>query len=67
MTSTNDKLRTKMAKENLMQIEAADGLKVYDVAANAHLDKVAYAPDMVKWTKKDIRKLMAEKKATDNN
>jgi len=23
---------------------------------------VAYAPDMVKWTKKDLKKLMAEKK-----
>jgi len=35
--------------------------------AKKHLEMVAYAPDMVKWTKKDIKKLLAEKKPIEDN
>ena len=30
-----------------------------------HMSLVTYAPDMVKWTKKDIKKLLAEKKPAE--
>ena len=30
-----------------------------------HMSMVTYAPDMVKWTKKDIKKLLAEKKPAE--
>ena len=30
-----------------------------------HMSMVTYAPDMVKWTKKDIKKLLAEKKPVE--
>lgn len=66
MTQTNDKLRQKLARQN---VEAnSQRLAVWTAAANQHLEKVAYAPDMVKWTKKDINKLMAnnKKKGEDN-
>jgi hypothetical protein len=35
--------------------------------ANQHLDVLTFAPDMVKWSKKDLKKLMAEKKPTEES
>ena len=64
MTSANDKLRNKMARENLTAAANRDGT-VFKMAADQHLEKIAFAPDMVKWSKKDIRKLMNERKAAE--
>ena len=42
--------------------EEAGGETILSNVAKKHLDVIAYAPDMVKWTKKDIKKLLTEKK-----
>ena len=34
---------------------------VYKMVANAHLSTNAYAPDLVKWTKKDLEKILKDK------
>jgi len=54
-----------MARENLQAVGAAEGLNVFNQAAKEHLEKFAYAPDQVKFSKKDIRKLMMEKKVAE--
>ena len=62
LMNTNDKLRNKLARDNKMIREEQAGETILQTVAKKHLEMVAYAPDMVKWTKKDIKKLLAEKK-----
>lgn len=68
MTQANDRLRSKLAQEHVNSVPSNQRLKPWTAAANQHLDKVAYAPDMVKWTNKDINKLISgsKKKGEDN-
>lgn len=67
MMATNDKLRNKLAKDNKLIQEEQAGETILQSVAKKHLEMVAYAPDMVKWTKKDIKKLLAEKKPIEDN
>jgi len=61
--SYNDKYRAKLAKEMLSIKEGKD--PVTTQVRKQHMSMVTYAPDMVKWTKKDIKKLLTEKKAAE--
>ena len=65
--ATNDKLRKKLALDNKMIAEEQAGETILQTVAKKHMEMVAYAPDMVKWTKKDINKLLKDKKPTDDN
>ena len=65
--ATNDKLRKKLSLDNKMIQEEQAGETILQTVAKKHMEMVAYAPDMVKWTKKDINKLLKDKKPTDEN
>jgi len=67
MMSTNDKLRNKLARDNKLIKDEQAGETILENVCKKHLEMVAYAPDMVKWTKKDIKKLLAEKKPIEDN
>ena len=67
LMATNDKLRKKLALDNKMIAEEQAGETILQTVAKKHMEMVAYAPDMVKWTKKDINKLLKDKKPTDDN
>ena len=65
--ATNDKLRKKLSLDNKMIQEEQAGETILQTVAKKHMEMVAYAPDMVKWTKKDINMLLKDKKPTDEN
>ena len=67
MTTANDRLRKKLAQDNKMIAEEQNGETILQTVAKKHMEVVAYAPDMVKWTKKDIKKLLTDKKPIDDN
>ena len=62
LQSFNDKYRSKMAKEKLMLKETRGGTSPFLEAAKKHMQTHTFAPDMVKWTKKDLAKLLKPKK-----
>ena len=43
------------------------GETILETVKRKNLEMVAYAPDMVKWTKKDIGRLLKDKKPADDN
>jgi len=57
MMSFNDKYRSKLAKEKIT-IKENNNLSPYMTATQKHMSLATYAPDMVKWTRKDIAKLL---------
>ena len=59
------KLSNNNSKQNLYM--GSSGAQIFNNIANKQLDVLAYAPDMVKWTKKDLKKLMADKKPPEEN
>lgn len=67
LQAANDKLRKKLANDNKMIREEQAGETILETVKRKNLEMVAYAPDMVKWTKKDINKLLKDKKPTDDN
>ena len=58
----NDKFRAKIAKEMLTIRDTTAGAPIEQLMKKQHMSLVTYAPDMVKWTKRDIKKLLADKK-----
>ena len=55
----NDKIRHKMAKESARQrSEVGNAGNKYFKVRNDQMSVAAYAPDLVKWTPKDIKKIM---------
>ena len=67
MTSANDKLRSKLAREKLSIFGETGGERVPHVMNRQHLEKHAYAPDMVNWNKREMKKLLAVKKNPEEN
>jgi len=61
----NDKYRSKMAKDKIKMAETHKSQTPYLEAATKHLALNTFAPDLVKWTKKDINKLLAGSKKED--
>jgi len=53
--------RSKMAKER-MRIKEECPEPVYTYMAKQHLTNSAFSPDLVKWTKKDLEKIMKDPK-----
>ena len=45
----------------------SSGQQIFNYIANQQLDVLAYAPDMVKWSKKDLKKLMQDKKPPEES
>jgi len=67
MTSANDKLRSRLAKEKLIIFNETAGERVQHVLNNQHLEKHTYVPDMVNWNKKEMKKLLQPKKNPEEN
>ena len=61
MNKYNDAYRSKMAKER-MRIKEECAEPVYVAVSKQHLATSAFAPDLVKWTKKDLEKIMKDPK-----
>jgi len=47
--------------------QGSSGQKILKSVANQHLNLLTFAPDMVKWSKKDLRKLLEDKKPPEEN
>jgi hypothetical protein len=61
--ANNDKVRTKMAKEtSLKRSELGDAKTPYFKVRNEQVSVAAFAPDMVKWSPKDIKKILDKDK-----
>ena len=61
MNKMNDLYRCKMAKER-MKIKEELPESVYATVAKGHLHQSTFAPDLVKWTKKDLDRIMKDPK-----
>ena len=63
LTQNNDKIRVKMAKEtHLKRNELGDAKTPYHKVRNDQVSVAAFAPDLVKWTAKDLRKILDKDK-----
>lgn len=63
LNANNDKLRVKMAKETSMKrAELGHAKTPYFKVRNEQVSVAAFAPDMVKWTPKDIKKILDKDK-----
>lgn len=65
LMSFNDKYRSKMAKEKIINRAVTNNASPYIQATQKHMNLSTYAPDMVKWTRKDIAKLLKADKKED--
>lgn len=61
----NDKYRSRMAKERIMLKQQHGNLSPFLEATNKHMALHTFAPDLVKWTRKDFEKLFKEEKKED--
>lgn len=66
LNSFNDRYRSKMAKERLNQRNQHGELTPFVEATKKHMTLGTYAPDLVKWTKRDIEKLLKEEDKKDD-
>ena len=64
MNKMNDLYRAKMAKERMRIKEELPESSVYAAVAKGHLHQSTFAPDLVKWTKKDLDRIMKDPKKT---
>ena len=62
MNKYNDMYRSKMAKERMRIKEENPEPNVYTTVAKQQLHQGTFAPDLVKWTKKDLEKIMKDPK-----
>ena len=53
-----------MAKERMRIKEELPESSVYAAVAKGHLHQSTFAPDLVKWTKKDLDRIMKDPKKT---
>jgi len=61
--ANNDKIRVKMAKDTAIKREELGAAKTpYFKVRHDHVSVAAFAPDLVKWTPKDIKKIMDKDK-----
>ena len=59
LQASNDKLRNKMAKERFNKLVEQGGAKTaFHKVLRDNVSMAAYAPDIVKWTQKDLKKIM---------
>jgi len=59
LQAQNDKLRSKMAKDSFKsRAEQGASKTPYHKVLRDQVSVAAYAPDIVKWTEKDMRKIM---------
>jgi RecA-family ATPase len=64
----NDKLRNKMAKERFKSMQEQGGAKTtFNKVLREQVSVAAYAPDIVKWTAKDMKKIMAIDKGPNDD
>jgi|TARA_B110001450_G_scaffold181574_1_gene169660 hypothetical protein len=61
MNKMNDMYRNKMAKERMRIKEELPG-DIYSAVAKTNLHQSTFAPDLVKWTKKDLDRIMKDPK-----
>lgn len=61
MNKYNDMYRSKMAKERMKMKEECSE-PVYSHVAKQHMNINTFAPDLVKWTKRDLDKIMKDPK-----
>lgn len=61
----NDKYRSRMAKERIQLKQQHGNLSPFLEATNKHMALHTFAPDLVKWTRKDLEKLFKEEKKED--
>ena len=54
-----------MARERIMMKTQHGNLSPFIEATNKHMTMATFAPDLVKWTRKDIEKLLKEDKKED--
>ena len=60
MMDANDRVRSKMAKDSFRHKADQAGAKTpYHRVLREQVSVAAYAPDIVKWTQKDMKKIMA--------
>ena len=62
MNKMNDLYRAKMAKERMRIKEELPEQSVYAAVAKNNLHQSTFAPDLVKWTKKDLDRIMKDPK-----
>jgi hypothetical protein len=62
LNNFNDKYRNKMAKERLLLKEEHGQDSPFVEATKKHMNLGTFAPDLVKWTKKDIAKILDKEK-----
>ena len=63
LQANNDKIRVKMAKETSQKrAELGHAKTPYFKVRNEQVSVAAFAPDMVKWTPKDIKKILDKDK-----
>ena len=60
-----DKYRSKLAKEKVMVAQTHGNNSPFAEATKKHMALHTFAPDLVKWTRKDIAKLLQGNKKVE--